>query len=369
MVTKTQPHILYILPYLEQGGTEIHVISLLRHFGDRYQVSLVAPWGKGSDLVMDLGDRYQQFERLDFNLLGGLLSLRRTLQAVQARQPIDLVHVHGGHEFIWLTRWALDFRPVPILFTAHGYHGSRFSYRAAAWFVNRFAQGAIAVCEAERQLLLEQGMNPAKLHLIYNGIDSPTPNPQRSQAIAKQLRLDPSDHLIIGTAARLTAVKGLSYLIQAFSQLPETHLRLVIAGSGDLEAELKQLCVDLGIRDRVIFPGHVSYLADLLDLYDIFVLPSLQEACSLAGAEAMAKGKPIIGTKVGGIPEQVLDGHNGLLVPPADADALAAKLALLIAHPDLVDQFGRASRDRYDQLFTATQMLERTTHLYQTWLS
>ncbi|MDX1977081.1 MAG: glycosyltransferase family 4 protein [Pseudanabaenaceae cyanobacterium bins.68] len=364
-MTNDQRHILYVLPYLEQGGTEAHVLDLIKHFGDRYQVSLVAPVGKGSDLVRDLGDRYQVFGRLDFNWWRGGLEFRQAVQAIQTRQPIDLVHVHGGHELIWLTRWGLGFPSLPILFTAHGYHGSRFSYRAAAWFVNRFAQGAIAVCGAEQQLLLDQGINPHKLHLIYNGINSPPPNPQRCQAIATQLRLDPANQVIIGTAARLSGVKGLTYLIQAFSQLPGDHLRLVIAGSGELEAELKQMCVDLGLRDRVIFPGHLPDLANLLELYDLFVLPSLQEACSLACAEAMAKGKPIIGTRVGGIPEQVLDGYNGWVVPPADAAALAAKLSQLIANPDLIGQFGLASRDRYQQLFTATQMLDQTARLYQ----
>jgi L-malate glycosyltransferase len=360
-------HILFILPYLERGGTERHVLSLVNGLRDRYQISLLAPVGMGSDLFQHLGDRYFKFERLDFNLVNGLTQFQSTIRQIQRSQPIDLVHVHGAHEFIFLAKLGLGFKSIPILFTVHGYHGqgTEFSYRAACWFINRFAQGAIAVCEAEKAILIEKGIDSQKLNLIYNGVAAGIVNEPRSQQLATQFKLDPQQQIIIGTAARLYPAKGLRYLIQAFAQLKnERELRLVIAGTGELEAELKQLCLDLEISEQVIFAGYLDNLPDLLELFTIFVLPSLQEACSLACAEAMAQKKAVVGTNVGGISEQVSDGETGFIVPPQDVAALAAKLSTLIAEPELIARFGKNGSDRYQQLFTLEKMLEKTISAY-----
>jgi glycosyltransferase involved in cell wall biosynthesis len=142
------------------------------------------------------------------------------------------------------------------------------------------------------------------------------------------------------------------------------NLRLVIAGNGELETSLKQEAKELGISDRVIFTGYLDDLPNLMQLFDIFVLPSLQEACSLACAEAMSQGKPVVGTCVGGIAEQVSDQQTGFIVMPRDPDHLAAKLAELIANQDLRDRFAKNGYSRYRQLFSNEIMLEKTAQLY-----
>ncbi len=101
-----------------------------------------------------------------------------------------------------------------------------------------------------------------------------------------------------------------------------------------------------------------------MELFDIFVLPSLQEACSLACAEAMSQGKPVVGTCVGGIAEQVSDRQTGFIVMPRDPDSLAAKLAELIADRELRDRFAKDGYSRYRQLFSSEIMLEKTAQIY-----
>jgi len=361
------PHILYILPYLEQGGTEKQALSLIKHFQHDNKVSLLAPDGASADQFKSQDIDYYAFPRLEQNLVGGIAQFRRGIQAINRSKPVDLVHVHAAHELILLTKLFLP--RVPILFTVHGYHGdqSMVSYQLACWFVNWSAEASIAVCEAEQDILSKLGIDRSKLNLIYNGVDRPQLSAEKSQAFAHRFGLDRSEQIIIGTAARLTEAKGLTYLIQAFANLAKSNLRLrlVLAGSGELEHELKELARSLGMIDRIIFAGYVNDLPNLIELFDIFVLPSLQEACSLACVEAMAQHKAVIGTKVGGIPEQVIDGETGYSIEPKDVAALTLRLKHLIEDRELATQFGQNGYQKYKRDFTTEIMLTKTSKLYE----
>ena len=366
-------HILVILPYLNQGGTEKQALSLIEGLGDRYKISLLAPDGKGASKFKALPILQREFTRWDFNFFKGLPELIAGIKEIQKEQAIDLVHVHGAHELMLPVRWVL--RKVPIIFTVHGYHGdgAQFSYQMSCWFSNWLATEVISVCEAEYNLLRELGLNEKKLHLIYNGVKEPILDSAKSMELAERFRLNPETQIILGTAARLNEAKGLTYLLKAFAALTpspspigrgEKELRLVIAGTGELEASLKQEAQDLGISDRVIFTGYLDDLPNLMQLFDIFVLPSLQEACSLACAEAMSQAKPVVGTCVGGIAEQVSDRQTGFIVMPRDPDDLAAKLAELINDRELRDRFAKSGYARYRELFSSEIMLTKTSNLY-----
>ena len=359
-------HLVYILPYLNQGGTEKQALSLVTEFQHRYRITVLAPTGKGLPPFLEQQLTYHEFTAWERNFFKGLRELIAGLKAAQKRQPIDLIHVHGAHELIIPAR--LLFPKLPIVFTVHGYHGasSEVSYRLACLFANLWATRVIAVCQAESDILIKLGMNPAKLQLIYNGVATPTIDPTQVAALADRFQLDPHNQTIIGTVARLSEAKGLTYLLQAFTRVSKdrSNLRLVIAGVGDLEQQLKQQARDLGIADRVIFTGYVSNIAQLIELFDFFVLPSLQEACSLACAEAMAQQKAVIGTSIGGIVEQVADGETGFIIPPQDIDSLTKKLQYLLDRPELVDKFAHNGRRRYEEYFALDRMLIQTESLY-----
>jgi len=366
-----KPHILFILPYLNQGGTEKQALSLIEGLRDRYKISLLAPDGKGAPQFRALPISQRKFARLDFDFFKGLPELITGIKEIQKEQAINLVHVHGAHELMLAVRWVLG--KVPIIFTVHGYHGksAKFSYQMSSWFNNWFADRVITVCEAEYKILDGLGLNKKKLHLIYNGVKEPILDSVKLSELAQRFHLDPTNQIILGTAARLDEAKGLTYLLQAFAALTpdpspngEKDLRLVIAGNGELETSLKQEAQDLGISDRVIFTGYLEDLPNLIQLLDIFVLPSLQEACSLACAEAMSQAKPVVGTCVGGITEQVSDRETGFIVNPRDPEGLSTKLAELIKDKNLRDRFAKNGYARYLQLFSSEIMLKKTAELY-----
>ena len=359
-------HIVYILPYLNQGGTEKQALSLVTEFQHRYKITVLAPTGKGLPPFLEQQLTYTEFTAWERNFFRGLRQLIAGLKAAQKCQPIDLIHVHGAHELIIPAR--LLFPKLPIVFSVHGYHGAsaEFSYRLACLFANLWATRVIAVCQAEHDILVKLGMNHAKLQLIYNGVPTPTIDPLQVASLAERFQLDPSTQTIIGTIARLAEAKGLTYLLQAFERVAKdrSDLRLVIAGVGDLEQQLKQEARNLGIADRTIFTGYVNNIAQLMDLFDFFVLPSLQEACSLACAEAMAQKKAVIGTSIGGTVEQVADGETGFIIAAKDVDALTEKLQILLDRPDLVKEFAHNGRQRYEKYFALDLMLIKTEDLY-----
>jgi glycosyltransferase involved in cell wall biosynthesis len=215
---------------------------------------------------------------------------------------------------------------------------------------------AIAVSHSTRDFLVNERSVPAeRVRVIWNGAPleefAPVPR-ERALAVRRGLSL-PDDALVVGTVGRLSAQKGHRFLLDATATLlprrPEA--RLLIAGDGDLFEDLRGQAARLGISDRVVFAGHRTDVADVLGALDVFCISSLYEGTPLALFEAMAAGKPVVSTSVDGCREVLEDGVSGLLVPPADAAALAAALDRAAADPDLRAALGRraleASR-RYD---------------------
>jgi L-malate glycosyltransferase len=360
-------HILYVLPYMNLGGTERQAFSLMKNLLDRYQISLLAPDGLGDRPFRQAGFPYYEFPRLEKNLLGGLAQFRSALLEIHHQRPIDLLHIHAAHELTLLAKLVLP--RVPIVFTVHGYHGrqSALGYRLAALFGNLFADRVIAVSQSELDILATDHLRSGKSQLVYNGVAEPQIDRQRVADLARQFECDQPDQVTIGTAARLSEAKGLEYLILAMAQLVVKHpnIRLVIAGDGELKDSLKQQVNDLGIADYVVFAGYVPDVQNLMYSFDIFVLPSLQEALPLACVEAMSMHKAIVGTNVGGIPEQIVDGETGFVVPAKDAAALADRIHRLISNPELMAHFSRKSYERYQAKFTVQAMLDDTTGLYE----
>lgn len=359
-------HLVYILPYLNLGGTERQALSLIKDCQQRYRVSLLAPTGKGLPPFLEQQLDYCEFTAWERNFFRGLRELIAGIKAAQKCQSIDLIHVHGAHELMIPVR--LLFPNLPIVFTVHGYHGASadVSYRLACLFANLWATKVISVCQTEYDILVKFGINPAKLEMIYNGVPTPILDRSKVTSLAERFNLDPATQTIIGTAARLSEAKGLTYLLQAFARVAQDkpNLRLVIAGVGELEQPLKQQSQELEIADRTIFAGYIDDLPELMSLFNFFVLPSLQEACSLACAEAMAQQKAAIGTTIGGIVEQIADGKTGFLIPPKDVETLAEKMQYLLDRPELVDEFARNGRQRYEEYFALNRMLIKTENLY-----
>jgi glycosyltransferase involved in cell wall biosynthesis len=171
---------------------------------------------------------------------------------------------------------------------------------------------------------------------------------------------------VVGTAARLVPVKGLEYLLRAISlvraEIPQ--VRLQIAGSGPLQSRLEFEVRELGLGGHVDFLGWQPSLKHCFNTWDIFALPSVEEAFGMAALEAMASGLPLVATNVGGIPELVVHGSTGWLVPPRDPPSMAARLTQLLRSQEERHRMGAAARERARSHFSCRRMVNSITSLY-----
>lgn len=180
-----------------------------------------------------------------------------------------------------------------------------------------------------------------------------------------------SKGLTIGTIARLTARKGITYLVDAASCLLTTwpQLRFVLVGEGEATAELQRRVHQRGLGSSFSFLGCRDDIPELLRDMDVFVLPSLDECLPLAILEAMSAGKAIIASDVGGVREAIVQEQSGILVPPADTRALVTALNRVIGDPQMRERLGIAARDRYLRLFAVDAMVGQYAALYERMLA
>jgi len=220
------------------------------------------------------------------------------------------------------------------------------------------------VSRSTREFLVHERFVPEdRVRLIWNGapLDEFAPAPRdRARRVRHELGFS-DDVLVIGSIGRLNAQKGHRFLVEAAVRLlpSRPRARVLIAGDGDLMADLRQQATALGIADRVVFAGHRTDVPDLLGALDVFCISSLYEGTPLALFEAMAAGKAIVSTSVDGCREVLEDGVTGVLVPPADAAALASGLDRVLGDAALREGLGRqalAASRRYDVRACVDQM-------------
>jgi glycosyltransferase involved in cell wall biosynthesis len=302
--------------------------------------------------------------------LGGLLRLRRFLLSRGYR----IVHTHtskGG----FAGRLAARLADVPvILHTAHGFAfhersplSARLFYSALERMASGWCDRLVSVSEFHRHWALELGMcKPRKILAIPNGAVPAHRNRDIAPAeVRRRLGVRDADVLIL-SPARLAADKGLEYLIDAASLLPQTkrRYRIVIAGDGPERARLEQRAKKPSVADRVMFLGFREDVGDLLAASDLVVLPSLREGLSISLLEAMAAGKPIIATSIGSQRELASQADVARLVPPADAKALCDAILRLDRDPALMAHLGMSARALFESRYTEDRMLESYRQLY-----
>ncbi len=263
------------------------------------------------------------------------------------RQPFALVHQHFGNRAP--RRLARLAGSPKIIF-----HAWSFVTGAAAGAEREPISGADLVIATSQAVA--DGIAASPLQVVYPGVDLPE-EPRDDRA---------GNGPVLGMAGRLVGWKGTRYLIGAMSLLRDRFplCRLEIAGTGPEEAELKEEVARGGLADRVRFLGWQPQLSALLSTWDIYVQPSLGEPFGIAALEAMAAGLPVVATSRGGIAELVDDGRTGRLVPPGDAEALAAALCALLSDPAARRRMGAAARTRARDRFATGNMVGEISLAY-----
>ncbi len=251
--------------------------------------------------------------------------------------------------------------------------GSNWKYnllrRACRPFIDRFVPVSADLRRWFKDVI---GVREQKNTLINNGVDTrqffPAMNDDRHHAAAHFSK----DCFVIGTVGRIQDVKNHAGLIDAFiflcAQLPaqKDRLRLIIIGDGPLLAGLRQKVSDAGIAHLVWLPGARDDIAALMQTFSVFAMSSIAEGTPVVVLEAMASGLPVVATKVGGMPEVILDNVTGKLVPVHDNQAFASALARYVLAPELRLQHGAAGRQRIERSYSIEAMLDAYTGLYDT---
>jgi glycosyltransferase involved in cell wall biosynthesis len=308
---------------------------------------------------------------IDFRMpgLNGWVWLRFFLQLcwVIYRRRVDLLHVNSYVPGNY-ARLAAALMQVPIVIDHwHGFTRFNRKRRFICRVLGRFTDLSLAVSRAVRDnLVIQGGLDPAKVRIVANGVDVAAIDAARpGKAVRRELGL-PEGVPVIGLVGRLDHWgKGHRELFTAMARLRERHpVHALIVGGGRREAEVRELVAGLGLTGAVHFLGPRHDVPDLLHAMDIFVLPSHSEGLSLALLEAMAAGLPVIATAVGGLPEVVTDGDNGLLIPPRDAGALAGALERLLANLAFAQRLGANARAHVREHFSLDRLGQEINKIY-----
>jgi glycosyltransferase involved in cell wall biosynthesis len=236
---------------------------------------------------------------------------------------------------------------------------SRAQLRALSAGVGRY----IAVSRDVATELVGRFRWPAgKVEVVYNAVQLERFEAPRSPTLRAELAGE-RERPVVLTSARLDEQKGHQVLFRAATEIPDAVFAL--AGEGPERASLEALAAELGIADRVLFLGQRSDIPELLAASDVFALPSLYEGSSLALLEAMAAGRALVSSAIGGTDELIDDGESGLLVPPGDAAALAAALRRLLSDEALRASLAHRARQRVERDFTRDAMARRVEGIYE----
>jgi|SRR5215469_12918736 len=297
---------------------------------------------------------------------------------LQGHRP-SLIHAHFGIEGVYALPLAKRLG-IPLVTTFHGFDATLASWAllgSPAWaqypLLRRTLarEGDLFICASSfiRERLLAMGFPEARTHALYIGVDCRAIRPR-----------DPSEEVpAILHVARLVEVKGTGYLLRAFATVARRYdnVQLVIIGDGPLQRSLRSLAASLGLQDRVRFLGALSH-ADVLAWMRkaaMLVLPGIStatgrvEGLGLVLLEAAATGVPAIGSRVGGIPEGVIDGHTGYLVPERDPDALARRIGELLADPARRHRMGAEGRTLVERRFDIDLQTAKLESLYDSLVS
>ena len=349
------------------GGASVHVRDLARAMLERGHEVTVLAGGEGPvvDQLHAAGVPFRSLRFLSRSIhpIRDLRAARELAEALRDFGP-DLLSVHTAKAG-WIGRAVASWLGLPVVYTPHGWSiADRFSpwtgfaFHLAERAATKWATVIICVCQYEKELALRKRVAaPDRLQVVYNGVHD----------IPAEFIANPATAPVrIVSVARFEAPKDHRTLLRALATIPTREWQLDLVGDGPLLPQTRALANELGIAAKVHFLGYQPDPARTLARAGIFALSSRSEGFPRSILEAMRAGLPVVATPVGGIPEAVRDGVNGLLATTA---GLAAALTKLIDNPELRAQLGAEARRTYETRFRFTRMAEETADIYRSLLS
>ena len=372
MKTRRKIRLLHVVDGFRMGGAENKLAELIerldRQTFDQYLAN-VGPDGPLYERFKSTGVPIYQCQRRNRFDIKPILKLKKLMHEKQ----IDIVQTTlFWADFSGILAAKLARVPVVLSWETVTHEGDPYHYKLQRKIgyklAMKFASGIIAVShEIKDSLIRRRGIPPDMIHVIHYGVDLNTFSLNGNPGKKREELGFSHDQIVIGIVARLEAVKGHKYFIEAFHQLAPKYRQMyaVLIGDGSQKENLKKLVDKYQLQDRVRFLGIRRDIPELLHAIDIFVLPSIAgEGLPNVILEAMACGKPIVATRVGGTPEAVLDGENGYVVPAGDPAALASALQDLLDDAEKRKQFGLRSRQLVEEHFSLQKQLSSFEALY-----
>ena len=357
------------------AGAEHHLLALMAAQCERgmdvHLLMMVEPDHPMLDMeqqTLAIGAKITRFviqHHLDLTMI---LRLANTLRQIQP----DVVHTHLIHGDTFGIP-AAKLARKPIISSRHD--DSDFRRSGLSRWLNRILwrgiDRGIAISHALAQFSIEvEGAPRDQMRVVHYGIPHesiPAEQIKRArQALREELNLPP-DTLLFGTVCRLIPLKRITDAIDAFAMIapnaPQTHL--VIVGDGPERSNLEQQASRHDLASRIHFVGWQTEAERFFSAFDVLLVPSTREGFGLVILEAMSKRVPVIATKISAIPEVVVDGETGFLIPPCDSTALAEAMQQLIQDPALCAQMGENGEKRLISHFSVGRMADETLAVYQ----
>jgi glycosyltransferase involved in cell wall biosynthesis len=376
-MSKPRPdRVLFMIDSLGMGGAERMLFNYLQHLDmNRYEPRVCV------FRVRDGNPIAAEIERLgipvdlipvsrirDFMRVASLVRYLRQHRIDLVHTQLETVTVHGGI--------AAKIVGIPTVHTLHTFAYPNATAREIrrseiAWFALRnFHDKVIAVSAAVGNYAVSKGRVPLeKILVLYNGIDTRSfgrRNDIDRTVVRKALGIPAAAALVV-TVAVLRREKGIQFLIEAWPDILESvpNAYYLIVGAGPYENQLKSLAATYNLTDRVLFAGTRSDIPEILGSSDLFVLPTLDDVLPTVLAEAMASGLPIVASRVGGVPEMIEPGKNGLLVAPANQTQLADACIRLLHTPDEALRLAQGGRDVAEARFNVRNQVQKLENIYQ----
>jgi glycosyltransferase involved in cell wall biosynthesis len=298
------------------------------------------------------------------------------LTRILKRECPHIVHTHTSKTGI-LGRWAAWIAGIPIVIhTPHGHvFWGYFNKLKTAFFIflerisASITDRIIVLTEQEKRdhLTVRIGAE-SKFILIHSGVDLSKfmDGSVESEKMKRALNIT-RDNFIVGTAGRLTPIKGHRFLIKAAKEIVarQPNVTFVFLGDGELRDSLEALANEMDLKESMRFLGWRNDVADVMSTFDVFVLPSINEGMGRVLVEAMILGKPVVAYDIGGIPDLVIHGDNGFLVPAGDVNGLSSRISELLTDSIKRKTMGERGRKRASY-FSADEMVLKIDQLYRT---
>ena len=364
-------NILYLHETSKFAGAEESLLNLAKFLDKgRFTPSFILPEeGLLKDKLEAIGVKVFVVPMPKIRRVVGVIPAARRILSIARENNISLLHTNSIRTHFYGLHVARKLK-LPII-----WHQRNLLTRELLDPDRLFSSLAdVIICNscAVARRFLKKGTIPDKVRVVYNGVDTERFSPAISPDKFRREFGIGENELIVGIASRFDKRKGHEDFFKAAKEIirVEKNVRFLVVGGAvfdnheEREQYLRDRAKSLDFKDRVIFSGFRQDMPEVYAAIDIFVLPSLQEACARVLLEAMASGKPVIATSLGGNPEIVVDEVTGILVPAKDARALAQAMLRLIREPDTARQMGEAGRKRSQECFTIAENLVKIEFIY-----